>query len=507
MSATLEMGTDQQFAAIREYLAGSGFTLEAVITRLHEKLPYDFTQFRPGPGDTNPQDALELLIRIFVLGESMASRLLPPLVPIDVCDALVALGLLVPLPDAPDMVYSPVALCPVENIFVASDRWSRPDRQEFQLAVDAVYPALTLNTQRFLAGVFRTPCADLLDLCSGTGVAALLAGARFARRAVAADIAERCLQFAEFNRRLNALDNVTVVASDVYNGVEGQTFDRILAHPPYVPVLQPKWVYHDGGADGEEITRRIIEGLPRLLRPGGSFQCHALASDREQPLERRIRGWLGDAQAEFDIVLVIWNRFDPARWATASAVRNRNVEELDTWKKLFQEWRVDRFLEVSMTLVRHAEACAPLDVRRLGDERSRPAEVDWLLRWQRVASLPQVHQSLLHSTPLAAEGLRFSVSHVIEDGELRAADCRASVHYPFQVDIEVDRWLPLLLAACDGRRSGSDLLQMMRQQGHIPADTPPEKFAALLASLVSYGFVVVSEFAPPALLQAAATAK
>jgi SAM-dependent methyltransferase len=504
MPATLEIGSDEQFAAVREFLKASGFTLETVVTRLHEKLPYDFTQFRPGPGDTDPQDALELLIRVFVLGEGMASRLLPPLVPMDVCDALVALRLLEPLPGAPDHVYCPVALCPVEDIFVASDRWSTPDQQPFSLKADAVYPALTLNTQRFLGGIFRTPCQDVLDLCSGTGVAAFLAAARFAERAVSTDVAERCLAFAEFNRRLNALDNVIVTASDVYDGVEGQTFDRILAHPPYVPVLRPKWVYHDGGADGEQITRRIIEGLPRFLRPGGSFHCHTMATDRDQPLQERIRGWLGEAQAEFDLALVIWNRLDPARWATASALRDRSVDDLDQWKKLFEEWRVDRLLDVSITVVRHAEACAPLDVRRLGDERSGPAEVDWLLRWQRVASLPQVHNALLRASPRAAEGMRFTVSHVIEDGELRAADCRAAVSYPFQVDIGVDRWMPLLLTACDGRRTGAELYDLMRRQGHIPAETPPEKFAGLLAEMVSQGFVVVNQFAPPEVLKAAA---
>ncbi|MGB9105895.1 MAG: class I SAM-dependent methyltransferase, partial [Terriglobales bacterium] len=503
----LQLGSDLQFAAIRDYLKTSGFTLEAVIARLHQTLPYDFTKLRPGPGDTDPQDALELLIRIFVLGETMASDQLPALMPETVSEAMRVLGLLAPWPLSPEKLYSPVALCPVEDIFIVSDRWSTPDNQPFKLAADAVYPAFTLNAQIFLSGIFRNPCNDLLDVCTGTGVAALLASAHFARHAVAADIAERCVAFAEFNRRLNALDSTTIVQSDVYSGVEGQTFDRILAHPPYVPVLRPRWVYHDGGADGEEVTRRIVEGLPRFLRPGGTFQCHTMASDRDLPLEQRIRGWLADAQAEFDIVLVIWNRLDPVLFATATAVKDGSLEDLETWKQLFEEWHVAKLLDVSVTLVRHADACAPLDIRRLGSEQSRPAEIDWLLRWQRIAHSSEVHQALLRTRPRAAEGLKFVVSHLIQEGELRAADCRASVQYPFHVDVEIDRWMPLLLAACNGRRTGMELYESMRQQGHIPADTPPEKFAALLAAMVSHGFVVVEEFAPPALSQAAASKK
>ncbi len=503
MPPSLQLGPSQKFEIVRDNLQSSGFTLDAVVSRLHQSLPYDFTKFRPGPSDIDPQDALELLIRIFILGESIVPSTLTPFMPPLVWDTMSALGLLAPWPDSPEKMYSPVALCPVEDVFIVSDRWSTPDNQPFKLAADSVYPALTLDAQIFLSGMYRSPCDDLLDLCTGTGVAALLAAARFAKRAVAADIAERCVAFAEFNRRLNALDNVTIVQSDVYSGIAEQDFDCILAHPPYVPVLRPKWVYHDGGIDGEEITRQIIESLPRFLRPGGTFYCHTMASDRDLPLEQRIRAWLGNAQAEFDVVLVIRDRLDPAKYAIASAVKEQSLDDLETWKKLFEEWHVAKLLDVSMTLIRHADRCQPLDLRRLGSEQSTPAEIDWLLGWQRVAGLPQVHQALLHARPRAAEGLKFVVSHLIQEGELRAADCRASVQYPFHVDIEIDSWMPLLLAACNGQRTGMELYDCMRQQGHIPADTPPEKFAALLATMVSYGFVATDEFAPPAFQKAA----
>jgi hypothetical protein len=133
--------------------------------------------------------------------------------------------------------------------------------------------------------------------------------------------------------------------------------------------------------------------------------------------------------------------------------------------------------------------------------------MDWLLRWQRVAGLQEVHQTLLQSRPIAAEGLQFVVTHIIEASELRAQSCRASIQYPFRVDVEIDRWMPLLLAACNGQRTGHELYELMRQQEHIPAETEPVKFAALLAALVSSGFIVVSEFAPPAVIQAKATSQ
>lgn len=501
----LRLGTDEEFAKVRLYLMACGFTLEAVLERVHQTLPYDFTKLRPGPNDTDPQSALELLIRVFVLGETSTPAQMAPFMSTDICATMYRLGLLAPYPEPPQRIYSEVALCPVQGVFVVSDRWSMPGNEHFKLAADSVYPALTFNAQVFLNSIFRQPCENLLDLCTGTGVAALLAATGFAQRAVAADIAERCVVFAEFNRRLNALPNLSVVQSDVYGSIQGQSFDRIVAHPPYVPVLRPKWVYHDGGADGEEITRRVIQGLPQFLRPGGDFQCHTMACDRDLPLEQRIRQWLGDAQSEFDVVLVIWSELDPAKFALATSIKEGSLEDLETWKKLFQTWNVEKMLDVSITLVRHAEVCTPLDIRRHGGDASRPPEVDWVLRWQRIAGLQHVHQALLQSRPVASEGLQFVVTHVIEADELRAASCRASIQYPFRVDVEIDRWMPLLLAACSGQRTGLELYELMRQQEHIPVETEPAKFAALLAALISSGFIVVPEFAPPAVVRAAAS--
>ena len=49
----------------------------------------------------------------------------------------------------------------------------------------------------------------------------------------------------------------------MYEPVAGLEFDRIVTHPPYVPVSKPTHVFRDGGDDGELILRRAIEGLPR----------------------------------------------------------------------------------------------------------------------------------------------------------------------------------------------------------------------------------------------------
>ena len=162
-------------------------------------------------------------------------------------------------------VVSNVLLYPAESLLIASDVAALPDGDGARWW-DLVYAAITTNTKNFLSTMPRRPCKAFLDLCSGTGVAALAAASTFADHAWAIDVADRSTQFASFNARLNDVNNVTIVSGDLYAPVAGLTFDRIVAHPPYVPARETRMVYRDGGSDGEGVTRRIIARLTSLLR-------------------------------------------------------------------------------------------------------------------------------------------------------------------------------------------------------------------------------------------------
>ncbi|MFB3815807.1 MAG: methyltransferase [Terriglobales bacterium] len=495
----VRLGTPEEFAVVRSFLAQSGYNLPAICARLRISLPYDFTRLHPGPGDTEPADLFELLVRLFLLGETISAASLGALVPENAGVAMAHLGLIAQYGPAPERVWAPVALCPIEDLYLVSDRWSPPDSNPWQLPVDAVYPALTYNTQHFLRNLSQRPCERMLDLCTGSGVAALLAAGSYAKQVIATDVAEPSLQATEFNIRLNGLTNTTARQSDVYNALTGETFDCIVAHPPFVPVLQPKWVYHDGGRDGEEITRRIISGLPAALRPGGVFQCHTMATDRDAPLEERLREWLGEAHSDFDILVVVWKQLDPVNFAAEMGLKGGGGDEFETWKKLFTEWRVERLLDVSITLRRHAEALVPLTLRRSGGSDTAAGEADWLLDWERIMASGHVYQHLLPLRPRISQHLQVAVVHRMQEGELRVADCKAAVDYPFNIEASLDPWMPTLLAACNGTLSINELCEVIRQTKNIPADTPPERFAALVAAFISRGFLYLDEFAPPRL--------
>lgn len=115
--------------------------------------------------------------------------------------------------------------------------------------------------------------ASVLDMFTGTGVLAILAARAGARSVTAVDVSRRAL----LSTRLNALVNrarVRTRRGDMFAPVAGESFDLILANPPYVPGpvdvpdrgLGRAW---EGGYDGRLLIDRLCDEAPRHLRPGG----------------------------------------------------------------------------------------------------------------------------------------------------------------------------------------------------------------------------------------------
>lgn len=138
--------------------------------------------------------------------------------------------------------------------------------------------------------------AVVVDLCCGSGAvgAALAAAAdRVALSAVDIDpAAVRCA------RRNVAAAGGRVYQGDLYDPLPAALRGRVhvlLANAPYVPTgaigsLPPEARLHeprvalDGGADGLDVLRRVIDGAPPWLAPGG----HLLVETSEQQAARTV---------------------------------------------------------------------------------------------------------------------------------------------------------------------------------------------------------------------------
>ncbi len=118
------------------------------------------------------------------------------------------------------------------------------------------------------------------DLGTGTCAIALALGSeRPDWTVVATDREEGALQVAEQNRAALGLQNVTLLNSDWFASLTGQTFDLIVSNPPYIEEQDVHLDQGDvrfeprtalvSGADGLADLRSIIAGASEHLRPQG----------------------------------------------------------------------------------------------------------------------------------------------------------------------------------------------------------------------------------------------
>jgi hypothetical protein len=151
-----------------------------------------------------------------------------------------------------------------------------------------------------------------LDLCTGSGVHALIA-AGHCEHVIGVDINPRAIAFAEFNQQLNGIRNVEFMQGDLYQPVVDRQFDLILANPPYNPDDgSPAGAnFWSGGPSGTELLARVVAGLGRALSRQGIAQIITLFPNPPGATTAdALTSWLGDGLPEFDV----WVTTVPAPW-------------------------------------------------------------------------------------------------------------------------------------------------------------------------------------------------
>src|SRR6476659_262138 len=126
---------------------------------------------------------------------------------------------------------------------------------------------------------------SVLDLCTGSGCLAILASQSFPNAAIdAVDISKDALAVAARNVRDYGLeDRLTLYQGDLFTPLGDSRYDLIISNPPYVDALgmaslprecraEPKLAF-DGGADGLDVVRRILDQAGQHLTPEGGLLC------------------------------------------------------------------------------------------------------------------------------------------------------------------------------------------------------------------------------------------
>ena len=124
-----------------------------------------------------------------------------------------------------------------------------------------------------------TGATSILDLGTGSGCIAVTLALEIRQAEVTAvDASAAALSVARENaERLGA--TLRLQQSNWFDQLAGETFDLIVANPPYIATTDPHLCAGDlrhepepalaGGADGLDAIRQIVAGAPRHLRPRG----------------------------------------------------------------------------------------------------------------------------------------------------------------------------------------------------------------------------------------------
>jgi hypothetical protein len=278
---------------------------------------------------TSGGDRLDHLLRLFVLGTP---------VPRDA--ARDALG---PLPletwlsgnvieaDAHD-VRARIAIRPVpglERWLVAHDLVGASGRQ---IARDHVL-GLSASTMALAGSTIRRPIGSAFDLATGCGIQALHASAH-ADRVVASDLNPRALALAKLTMELNGVENIDFRVGDRFEPVADETFDLVVANPPFVISPSHRYLFRDAGLPTDELCRSIVRSAADHLAEGGhavilASWAHVAGQDWRQ----RLAGWF--SRTGCDALVLEREAVDPAAHAASWL---RQTEPPDRWDPEYGEW-------------------------------------------------------------------------------------------------------------------------------------------------------------------------
>ena len=168
---------------------------------------------------------------------------------------------------------------------------SEPELDEYGIAIEGDDQETTSAQNAAESAPTEPRVARVLEVGCGTGCISLsLAWERRGHvTCTATDIETRAIDLATKNRDALGLtaDEVAFSLTNLVSSVpreEWGTFDVLVSNPPYIPTNVMRSLPHEvkdfepdlaleGGADGLDIFRRLLNAAPYMLRAGGLFAC------------------------------------------------------------------------------------------------------------------------------------------------------------------------------------------------------------------------------------------
>ncbi len=489
--------------ALREQLLDAEYTVDGVIDLLG---PAAFGAL--GRGETVPalratrgQSPLETLTRLFILqapvAEPAARAALPAL------DRLADAALVSRGSDA--TVTALVDIRPYaaddDDFYVVSDLGTGiggvtgPVRPDHVLGVGGASTTLAQLT-------VRPPVGRALDVGTGCGVQALHLSTH-AQSVVATDTNPRALELAALTAGLSGR-SFDLRAGSLLEPVEGERFDLIVSNPPFVVSPQARFMYRDGGHQGDDLCRSLVSAVPGHLAAGGWCQLlvnwlHVAGEDWRE----RVGSWVVPTGCDAWVVqrevqdpmeyVELWLRDAGDTGDTGDAGdaggSSAYADLYDAWLTSFAEQRIEGVGFGWITL--HASGSDQPFVR-IEDLRQHvvqplgPVVEDWFARHQLLRSLDDAE--LLQRNLVVAAGVVLEQEAAFGAGGLVPTSLRLRQTEGLCRSAAVDEVGVAVLSACDGRTPLASALAS--GLGDIVSEDGVEGALGSVRGLVEDGYLV-----------------
>jgi predicted RNA methylase len=481
---------------LRAFFAEAGYTELNLRTYLGAaELPSRKLRNQPRLIDrTSAATLLNVLLRWFWLARAQNQAEIADLVPEELLALLLESGLIKPEVNADGaaggLLTAQAMLLPVEDFLVASDH---------PVAFEQHQPELVLwpnPTSKFLSRfAVRRHSRMTLDLGTGSGILSLGAAAH-SDTVIATDLNARAVIFAQFNARLNGIDNIELLTGDCFAPVAGRRFDLILSNPPFFITPQTDYLFCDNPMELDGLCRRLVKEAPGYLHEGAYMQmlCE-WAQIGGQPWEERIAEWLHGTGCDA-WVMKGWTQ-DPAEYAQhriseTSQDHSTDAAKYEGYMNYYRRLGVEAIHDGLIVMRRRAgtnwvriEEVPKIPTNNMGEVILATFAAHDLLR-----EMAEDEKLLAFRPRLAPNvGLEQICNQV--DGRWRpeAVTLRLNSGFPFHLTVQ-----PLVaefLATCDGTRTTEEAIQAFAVTANAPLETVRSECLVMLRKLIERGFFVV----------------
>ena len=437
---------------------------------------------------TSSGTQLDTLLRWFWLWQAQARAVSADRVSGELLSLLLESGLL----EIDGDNFIPAAmLLPIQGFLVASDH---PQAIESKQAEMVLWPN---PTSKFLARfAVRRHSRATLDLGTGSGILSLGA-AGHSDQVVATDLNPRAVTFAQFNARLNGIENIQVLPGDCFAPVAGRRFDLILSNPPFFITPQTDYLFCENSMELDGLCRRLVKEAPEYLYEGGYLQmlCE-WAQVKGQSWEDRVAEWLQGTGCDAWVMKGLTQ--DPEEYAQhrireTSEDSSRDAGHYDGYMAYYRQRNVEAIHD-GLIVMR----------RRQGQNWVRIEEVpktpsgdlgDMIVSTFAAHDLlgeNEADEKLLAIRPKLAGHVRLEQICDQAHGQWRAESLTLRLISGFPFHITVQPLVAEFLATCDGNRTAEQAIQDFAVTANAPLEVVRTESLAMIRKLIERGFIVAA---------------